>query len=252
MAASPAINICVVFRCVVFALLAIGAIQGQDTWKKRRDADLGNRYEALIDMFTSSPQLELISFTSYIQPYEGSQEWTVKFFSNVDAPAVVYARDVTDEFQYRMESKPIDAKQQRWSTFGGWTIGAVLGRYRIPSSNIGIVVRFSSGDEQVAPAMAAPTAATPPPKVEFYQLLLRPGQSLDRVDYDLSGIKRGKRIHVTGTLSQARFEKQNFLLRLDVREFDRGAMNVVVSGTAGSKVVCSKQLNFYHNPDVSH
>jgi len=250
MAASPAIYICVVFRCVVFCVLTIGATQGQDTWKKRPGVEFPNRYEALIDLHTSSRDLELLSLTSYMQPYEESKEWTVRFFSPVRSPAVVYARDVSDDFHYRMESKPKETLPQQWNTFGGWTTDPVLKKHKIPTSDIGIVVRLASSDERLAPAIAAPAGATLPPTVEFYQLLLRPGRQLQRVDYDLSGIKRGKRISVAGTLSQTQFEGQHFLLKLDVRQFDPGDMSVVVSGIAGTAVVCSRQLNFYHDPNV--
>src|SRR2546430_2709091 len=137
MTVSSVPNFCLIVRCVISGLFVIGAIQGQDSWKKRPGVEFPNRYEALIDLPTSSPVLELLSFTSHVQPYEGSKEWTVRFFSPGHGPAVVYARDVTDDFHYRMESKPKDTLPQQWNTFGGWTTDSVLNKYKIPTSIIG-------------------------------------------------------------------------------------------------------------------
>jgi len=235
------------FYLAVLAMATIAPAQSPSTeaWKKKHD--LGNRYEGLIDIQTGNPTLELLSFTGYFRPFDGKQEWRVEFFSPARTAGIVIAREVEEQHQYWMESKPIQASPQQWSKFNGWNTGDVLVPTEAAPSNIGITVRISAGEVEYLPAFVFPANARPISiAVESYNLQLRSDRPLDQVKYSISGKRQGRRLSTTGNLGGTRPSTLSFLVKLDARPFDEGPLKAEIQGYFRGRMINTIEVRSFH------
>ena len=87
---------------MVFAVLASAAIAFADSDCEPERNDRGNRCEGLVALPVSRPDLVLLSFAGYREPFEDDVDLKVKFFLAHDANVVIRGRDLRDRQQYWM------------------------------------------------------------------------------------------------------------------------------------------------------
>lgn len=227
--------------------------QSPESWRETHR--LKNRYEGLLASPTAAnPEvLTVLSFTGAMVPFSGKEEWRVRFYSPTMAQVIVSARDVNDAFQYWMESF-VQRAASGWSTFAGWDTSDVLVRRGIPASIVGVIVSLNGDLHNLAPAFVFPS--TQPLKVSLlvdtYDLRMRSGVRLDRVAYELTGIRDGRRSE--GAIAVNEPGDSAFLLRLNARTLADGPVSAKVRGFRNGTQVASGDFSFFHQktlPDAT-
>lgn len=228
----------------LIAAAIVGSLAAQDDWKSKHH--LKNRYEGLIDIPTGNPPLEVLSFTAHVEPFNGKEEWRVRYFSPVDTTVTVYGRDVDDAIPYWMESEPQRATPNRWSQFLGWNTGDVLVTEGVSPDSVCVTVLTNGADRIYLPAIVYRASASKSwPPIKSYSLSFRTNRTIDRLEYRISDegrsappeLKRVSGEHVAGA---------PIILQLDVSNYAGGPMTVVIKAFKGEQVVSSRQVDFYH------
>jgi hypothetical protein len=221
------------------------SLPGQDAW--HRAHDLGNRYEGLVDIATGNPRLEILSFTAYLKPFEGPQEWRVRFFTDVSQKVTVYARDVDDLAHYFMESKPLDSPAQQWSEFQKWDTRPVLLKQGVEPTRVGVTIQALNGS--YLPAIVYPASTAIPPLIRSYRLQLRVNQTVDHIEYVIEGMNgNGAHLVERRTITGEHTNDLPFALEIDVSNFSAGPLDLVLRLMNRTTIVSSKELKFYHHP----
>jgi hypothetical protein len=232
------IQVCalIISTCSVFC-------QSTDAWQKKHA--LRNRYEGLIDVPVSNPALEVLSFTSYLQPFVGNEEWRVRFYSPKQTTATVYARDIDSQVQYWMESVPWPSF--RWSEFSGWATGDVLVPLKLKPTDIGVTVIEAGSGDLYLPALVYPTRSGPPRRrIDAYILRLRANRTITRIEWEVSGQPTTKPYRKS--VASIHSAGDPFHLELEMNGIDAGQLILTVKVFNGELAVLSRQLNFYHQP----
>jgi hypothetical protein len=236
-------------RSMFCAFVVAGILLSQDAW--RRKHDLGNRYEGLIDIPTASSVLDVLSFTSFFQPFDRAEEWRVRYYSPIKATVMIYARDLDEQVQYWMESYPQSASPHQWSEFQKWDTGPVLIRENVAATRVGVTAKLSDADGSTyIPAMVYPANTPIPAQIASYRIQLRANFNISRLDYTVTGVTpRGSAspvLHLPGE----RVAGAPFPLDVDVQKFSDGPMRVVISAFKGTQLVASKELSFFHKKET--
>jgi hypothetical protein len=236
-------------RWLAGCFLVARLLSGQDAWHHAHD--LGNRYEGLIDVQTGNPPLEILSFTAAVKLFEGAEEWRVRFFTDTPQSVVVYACDVNDEAQYRMESKPVPSGSQQWSEFKMWDTGAVLVKQKVKPTSVGVKVLGSGG--AYLPAIVYPAKAEFPQIIKTYLLQMRASRTVDRVECVVHGTDlSGKQVAQTCTSNGEHEGNFSFPLQINVEKFSAGPMSIALRLMNRSTPVSSAELKFYHHPRTAN
>jgi hypothetical protein len=116
--------------------------------------DHGNRFEGLIDVPRSSAGFEVLSFVkNQNQTDLTPQIIRIRYFTPRNGNVVIYGRELIDELQYRMESKPL-AAHPGWNDFS-WSSNDVISPAHLSLKRLGFlaVLRSSNGrDGELLPA----------------------------------------------------------------------------------------------------
>ncbi len=246
--------LCFLVISIVIVVLPTEILARTDKW--RRQNDRGNRYEGRIDIPAASPPpLELFSFAGFHEAFAGDVTLTVRFFLPSISPVFIHGRELREQKQYRMESKPADWQAGAWNDFGPWPTGKVLSREGIPWSNLGVVIRFhteTTNGGQLAPAFIY--HSKPPESVAMYTLYLRPNWTLKMVTYSLYRIINDQEVHVkTWSLHGAKTAGEPFPLKLDVSGLLEGPMLLVVTGAYKNRIGGPiEEYRFYHKPQIAN
>ena len=238
---------------VTIALLSISSalVQAQDEkWVERSEFE--NRYEGLIREGVSQPVLTLLSFTAYREPVTGSADLRVRFFAPEDSKAQVQARELEEDRFYWMESKPLEASAGVWSEFGPWSTEDVLEREGLSFSDLGVVVHFEPGKEEVhrlGPALVYHSQEAD--SLSRYTMMLRPHFPLRDVKFTLYSTQEDGTETKVFTKKRAGTRRAGIPipLELDVAELPAGQMRLVVTGKIkGQTVHHQEDFKFFHQP----
>lgn len=220
-------------------------------WKRANDR--GNRYEGRIEIPIGKPELELLSFTGLLEPFSKDVTLRVRFFLPLDSSVSIEGRELIEQTQYWMASKPAPWQAGRWNEFGPWPTREVLDREAIPSRNLGVVIRLRSevtASPEILPAFVY--HATAPTTVSKYALYLRPNVDLQKMSYSLYRIvnDREAEVHVSSLVGD-KVAGEPLLIELPVPDLAEGRMRLVIRGLyknrAGGPM---SEYTFYHVPQI--
>jgi hypothetical protein len=219
------------FLVSLLALLLAGDLLARtDKWKRQNDR--GNRFEGRIEIPVGKPDLELLSFVGFREPFTGEVTLKVRFFLPTDAPVFIQARELQEDKHYWMESKRTSWRPGTWNDFGPWSTRDVLTREDIAPSNLGIVIRLhrdTGNGGEVLPAFVY--HSTPPATFTRYTLHLRPTSTLKKVTYALSRIVDEREVGVkASSLLGEKIAGEPFPIELDARNLPDGPLRLVVQG----------------------
>lgn len=238
---------------IPFVLAALVAVILAQTDQWRRQNDRGNRYEGRIDIPIGKPDLELLSFTGWREPFMNDVILKVRFFLPTSAPVLIQARELQDQTQYWMESKPADWHAGTWNEFSPWPTREVLRREGIPSENLGVVIKFrkaTTAGEVLIPAFVY--HSTLPALATKYTLHLRPNTTLKKVTYVLYRIVNAQEVEVkTSSLVGDKVAGAPFLLELGVQGLSAGYMRLVLQAGYKNRLgVLLQEYEFYHGSQI--
>jgi hypothetical protein len=235
----------------VLAALAVAILAQTDQWRKQNDR--GNRYEGRIDIPVGKPDLELLSFAGWREPFTSDVILKVRFFLPTSAPVLIQGRELQDQTQYWMESKPADWRAGTWAEFGPWPTREVLRREGIPSENLGVVIKFhkaTTAGEVLIPAFVYHSML--PALATKYTLHLRPNATLKKVTYVLYRIVNAQEVEVkTSSLVGDKVAGAPFLIELDVQSLSAGYMRLVLQAAYKNRLgELLQEYEFYHEPQI--
>lgn len=238
---------------IVIVVLPTEILARTDKW--RRQNDRGNRYEGRIEIPVGRPDLELLSFAGFREAFTGDVTLTVRFFLPSTSPVFIHGRELQEQKQYWMESKPADWQAGAWNDFGPWPTGVVLSREGISSWNLGVVIRLRTetmNGGELAPAFIY--HSTSPESVATYTLYLRPNWTLKKVTYSLYRIINDQEVKVkTSSLYGDKIAGEPFPIKLDVRDLPAGPMRLVVQGAYKNRIGGPiREYGFYHKPQIAN
>ena len=239
------------FAAIAFLPVSAALIWAQDDkWVELNQFE--NRSEGLIREGVSQPVLTLLSFTAYREPVTGSADLRVRFFAAEDSRAQVQARELEEDRFYWMESKPLEASAGVWNEFGPWSTEDVIEREGLSFSDLGVIVHFEPGKEEVHQLGPALVYHSQEPKsVGRYIMMLRPHFPLRDVKFTLHSTQEdGQETEVfTKKLAGTRRPGIPFPLELDVAELPASPMRLVVTGKIkGQTVHHQEDFKFFHQP----
>ena len=236
--------------------LCKGQFHAPESWKKDPNHRFKNRYEGLLATPTAAnpTSLMLLSFTGAFTPFSGKEIWQVRFYAPASfdparpSKAVVSARDVSDNYQYWMES--FERQVHGWDTFEDWNTADVLVPRGIRPSIVGILVSLNGSLDNIAPAFVFPTSQPLPANlsVDWYNLRLRSEVRIDQVAYRLSESRPSRNVEGTSTVNT--LGESVFLVKLDVRSFREGPVSVKVRGLRKGTMVAACDFGFFHKKSV--
>jgi hypothetical protein len=235
----------------VIAILATNILAQKDLWRKGNERK--NRYEGRIDIPVGKPELELLSFTGYRESFAGDVLLKVRFFLPTASPVFIHGRELREQKQYWMESKPAEWQAGKWNEFYPWPTREVINREGIPSSNLGILVRLKKKTvdcRNVAPAFLY--HSTLPASVKTYAIHLRPYSNLKKVTYTLYKIINDQEVKVkTDSLHGNLIAGEPFLIKLEVRGLPENLLRLVIQGVYKNKSGGPHlEYKFYHKPQI--
>ncbi len=220
--------------------------------KWRRQNDRGNRFEGVVEIPAGLPDLELLSFVAHWEPFDPGATLRVLFYLPVEMPVVVESRELREEKQYWMESKPQPWRGGAWNEFGPWPTADVIAREGIPSDNLGVVVRPRGKSSSVTILPALVYHRHRPVSVDHYSVYLRPNTTLRAVDYWADSASGAKTAHLAkGRLAGEKIAGEPFIIDLDFTGVKSGLVRLIINGTfknhAGGPV---RQFEFFHEAHV--
>jgi hypothetical protein len=231
--------------CVLYA-----AQSASENW--RRHNDYGNRYEGRISIPVGMPDLELLSFTGYWEPFGPGATLRVRFYLPAEQTLVIESRELREEKQYWMESKPAPWRGAAWNEFAPWPTREVIAREGIATSNLGVVIRPREGSVPggVVPALVYHTRA--PQSVTRYSIYLRPNTTLRTVAYSAERLADGKgSVLADGVLASEKIAGEPFLIELDLAHAEAGPVRLIIRGAFKNRTGGPfREYNFYHRPRV--
>ncbi len=238
-------------RLFLFLFLAVSAAQvAPEKWRQQNDR--GNRFEGLVQVPAGLPDLELVSFVAYWEPFEAGATLRVLFYLPVEMPVVVESRELRDEKQYWMESKPQSWRAGAWNEFGPWPTRDVIAREGIAADNLGVVVRprGQSPSGTILPALVYHQHR--PGSVERYSLYIRPNTTLRTVQYSADRASGARTVALAkGMLPGEKIAGEPFLIDLDFRGVKPGPVRLIINGTfknrTGGPV---RKFEFFHQAHV--
>ncbi len=159
--------------------------QGPDRyWFEKNDE--GNRYEGSYSRKVANPAVELLSFTAGpIEPFEAGkgQQLNVRFCMPTAGPYWLKAEELRPVQFYWMEGKETIGKKG-WNQFDNWPVDQWLRRLKIPSRNLGLIVKL--GDPKSPLLIPAQVYHSGPRKaIERYLAHFRLGQSISKATINL-------------------------------------------------------------------
>lgn len=220
-----------------------------DNW--RRHNDRGNRYEGLIPVRTGKPDLDVLSFAGYSEPFEGDVVLKVKFFYPGQGRLSLIAREIDDQNQYWMEAKPWKLSPGDWNEFRPWPTRDVIRSEGIESGNLGVLIRLDG--ERFLPAFTYHTVA--PDGGGRYVVHMVASQTLSRLTLTLAAAEGGSAKGQTKTWLMGRQSLDTpFPVRLDARGFTEGflRLSVEMKPADGRQKSPPLALVFYHKPSAGH
>lgn len=246
---------------IVIIILSTEILAQTEKWKRQNDR--GNRYEGRIEIPVGKHDLELLSFVGLREPFTGDVKLRVKFFLPASSSVFIQARELLEQKQYWMGSKPANWRAGVWNEFGPWPTGVVLNREKIPSWNLGVVISLRKGTTganelppafitggQLAPAFVY--HSTSPASVDKYILHLRPNSTLKKVTYSLYKILDNQEAEVrASSLYGDKIAGEPFKIELKVRGLSEGQMRLVIEGTFKNRIGGPiREYEFYHKPQI--
>jgi len=132
-------------------LALIVSAQSDPLLSWRRQNRVGTRYEGLVQEKAGYPQLELLSFTTYVPDrFEKKQRLSIRYVCEPGQRIQIIARELKVWWYYRMEA-PIDSADGALSqacngnpeTYDGWETAQVIDKYDLQASNLGILARVA-------------------------------------------------------------------------------------------------------------
>ena len=166
-----------------------------DTWRKQHDR--GNRYEGRIGIPVGKADLELLSFVGFREPFAGDVILKVRFFLPTDSPVFIQSRELQEQRQYWMESKPAKWRAGGWNELNPWPTMEVLSREGISAWNLGVVIRLNgptTDGGELVPAFVYHSSL--PASVTKYVLHLRPSSTLKKATVRLYRIVKDQEVEV--------------------------------------------------------
>ncbi|MFI5184336.1 MAG: hypothetical protein ACHQNV_08060 [Vicinamibacteria bacterium] len=230
----------------VVAVLLLGvAISGE--WTAGNDR--GNRYEGSVRVPVANPDLALLSFTGSFSPFHKEATLKVRFFLPDETAVFISAQELRDRKQYRMEAKPRPWKVGQWNEFAPWPTRDVIDVLGVSSENLGVVVRLGEsgqGSGEVAPALVYTTP--PPPVVETYRFVFRPGLTLRGLRYTLyrlDGAAPAKLREME--LKAQRTRGEPFPIDIDAKDLPPGRIRLLVDAFVKDRSdEVTRQFDFLH------
>lgn len=220
-------------------------------WK--RENDRGNRYEGRVEIPIGKPELELLSFTGLLEPFNKDVTLRVRFFLPLGSPVSIEGRELIEQTQYWMESKPAQWQAGTWNEFGPWPTREVIDREAIPSRNLGVVIRVrreALESPEILPALVYHSTA--PTTISKYSLYLRPNVDLKKLSYSLYRIVNDREAEVqASSLVGDKIAGEPLLIELHVPDLSEGRMRLVIQGfyknRTGGPI---SEYTFYHVPQI--
>lgn len=220
----------------------------------RRQNDRGNRYEGRIEIPVGRPDLELLSFVGFSEPFKQDVTLKVRFFlPGHSADVFVQGRELREQKQYWMESKPARWETGAWNEFGPWPTRDVLSREGVCSWNLGVVIRprkqILNGGE-IVPAFVY--HSTLPQSVRKYTIYLRPNATLKKVTCSLSRIVNNQSVELkTWPVVGEKVAGEPFPVEFEVRGIPEGPMWLHIEGTFKNRTGGPiREYRFYHKPEI--
>lgn len=211
-----------------------------DAWKRRNDK--GNRYEGLVSIPTGNPDLEVLSFTGFFEPFNRNVNLRVRFFLPGRSNLSIIAHEIEDQKQYLMVAKPQGWTPGGWNEFSPWPSDVVV-REGISSDNVGVLITIDQTN-QLAPAFVYYSRA--PHNVNSYTMYLRSNKNLSRVLLTLHGSDSSSRPRTWPLGAQA--ADVPFRVNLDTRGFPEGKLTLVIDRDlrGNPQKPPTREYSFYH------
>ncbi len=174
---------------VFILLLQTFIVNAQPSERWKINNDRGNRYEGTISLPVSST-LELVSLYGYFEEYtlRANQNLTVQFYVPESVKPQLSAQEIKTRRVYYMEAKPFPEKLG-WNDFGPWSVDEVLSLYKIPYSNLGILIKDIKSNTSpfnyqiILPAVVYHSSI--PPNIDKYTAIFRAGKHIENYGYKL-------------------------------------------------------------------
>lgn len=234
---------------IVLALSTLAQFEIGEIWRQHNDR--GNRYEGRIEIDVDAPDLELLSFVGFYEPFEEDSILRVKFFLPRPTGVSIQARELLDQEYYWMESKPEGWRPGRWNEFGPWPTRDILDREGVESWNLGVAIWLEEGSgSELTPAFVY--HSRPPTSVAGYTIYLRSNRTLKGLDYTLYRIVDGREVEETASsLSGNLIAGEPFAVKLDAEGWAAGLRRLVVEGSYKNlEGGPFREFRFYHQPDL--
>ena len=203
---------CLIVTVIGAAVTALGA--QQRNWPQ--DFDRGDRYEGVVDLPRSAAPLRVISFLAGKRPALGnSPRIRVRYYAPAPEPIVVSARELVEDTQYRMESKPITT-EVGWKEYS-WPANEIIRPAGVAINGLGFLVKLPSRDDTLRLLPAWVYDSDVLPAVQTYTMTLRSRYTLKSVTYTLKreAPPRGSPLR-TDTLTQTFTGEEAFPLPINV------------------------------------
>jgi len=236
---------------ILITMLSAEVLGRTEKWKRQNDR--GNRYEGRIEIPVGSPDLELLSFIGFSEPFQRDVMLKVRFFLPGHLEVFIQGRELREQKQYWMESKSATWEAGAWNEFGPWPTREVLSREGIRSWNLGVVIRprkqILNGGELV-PAFVY--HSTLPRSVAKYTIYLRPNSTLKKVTYSLYRIVKNQRVEVkTSSVFGEKIAGEPFPIEFEVRDLPEGPMRLYIEGEFKNRTGGPiREYRFYHKPQI--
>lgn len=242
-------SFCLLLLATLIPLLSAEVLGRADEWKRRNDR--GNRYEGRIEIPVGRPDLELLSFVGFREPFNDEVILRVRFFLPRPSEVFIQGRELQEQKQYWMESKPATWKAGAWNEFGPWPTREVISRDGTPWWNLGVLIRLrtqTTNGGEVVPAFVY--HGDLPGSVTKYTVHLRPNATLRKVTYTLYRIAQRERIQVkSSTISGSLIAGNPFSLTFHVQDLPEGSMSLHIQGAFKNRVGGPvREYRFYHKP----
>ena len=221
--------------------------QTSEDWKRRNDR--GNRYEGLVSISTGNPDLEVLSFTGFFEPFRGNVDLKMKFFMPFSANPFIIAHELDDQRQYWMEVKSAAWRSGTWNEFSPWPTNDVIAKEVIPWDNIGVLIKLNAGN-QLAPAFVYHRYL--PDRVQQYSFYLRSNRNLKNVRLTLEGTNTASK-RTTQTLNLGKQAASvPFSAHLNLNGFKEGMVRVIITRELrdSPQSLPVREYVFYHKPQL--
>lgn len=245
----PPTILCSLLVATVIPILSAEAIGRTDEWRRRNDR--GNRYEGRIEIPVGRPDLELLSFVGFQEAFDHDVTLKVRFFLPSHSEVFIQGRELQEQKQYWMESKPSAWKARAWNEFGPWPTREVLGRDGTPWWNLGVVIRLrkqTTNGGELVPAFVY--HSTLPRSVTEYIVYLRPNSTLKKVTWSLYRIANNQKVEMK-TLWGEKIAGEPFSVTFKVRGVPEGPMVLHIQGKFKNRMGGPiREYKFYHKPGI--